>query len=465
MGERQHYDTVVIGAGTAGAIAAIAAARTGAKTLIIEQYGSIGGILSTGMTLLGASDAEGYKALGGIAEELFDRLIHLGGGTETSIDPRYGSVTGHDPELAVLTLMEMAQEAGVDFLLHTFMAEVLMDGRKITGIKVAHKGGLEVITGECFVDCTGDADLVARADGEFTFGRESDGMTQPVSALFRVGNVDLEKVWVYLENNPEELEVPDTFTGSAQTIEYLRNTPGAHFHAFGKLTTKARQAGEYDIPRSGAGISTMPGRNEVTVNMTRIHGIDGTNPDDITKAEIESQKQILQGMRFLKKYVPGFEHAHIISRPYQIGVRETRHIKGKYILNRDDILNGRDFDDQIGRGAYPLDVHDIKSNTEVMGRVVQGDSVTLMRIQRSYGIPMRCLIPKSVDNVVVGGRSISATHEAAGSIRGQAVCMVTGHAAGTIAAMAATQQKLPKELNVTEVQDKLRSQNAIIERE
>jgi glycine/D-amino acid oxidase-like deaminating enzyme len=461
---RGDYDVVVAGGGTAGAIAAIASARTGAKTLLVEQYGNIGGILNLGMAFLGSSDHEGYKALGGIGGDLLDRLIALDGGTNITVDSLFGSVAGQDPELTKLTLVEMAQEAGVEFLLHTFVADVLMDKSRIKGIMVANKGGLEIITAKAFVDCTGDADLTARANGQFTFGRQGDSLTQPVSSIIRVGGVELDKIWDYLDSHPEDMSTPDGWSGASYNVGYLRNTPGATVEGFRKLIVKAQEAGDYDIPRDRLGINTFPNRNEVTVNITRVHGIDGTNPDDITRAEIETQKQTSQVIRFLRKYVPGFESARIIASPYQVGVRESRHIKGTYTLDKDDVLSGRNFDDQIGRGAYPLDVHDVKPGAEVLGNSVGGGGVTLWKINQSYGIPARCLVPIGVDNVTVGGRSISATHEAAGSVRGQAVCMVTGHAAGTMAAMAALKNIEPGNLPIYELQSTLKLQNAILER-
>lgn len=460
----RDYDVVVAGAGTAGAIAAIAAARTGAGTLVVEQYGSVGGILATGMALLGSSDYEGYRALGGIGGELQDRLAASGGGTGITVDSLYGSVAGHDPEMTKLTLLKMAIESGVDFLLHTFVADVLMDGKRIKGLLVANKGGLEIIRAKCFVDCTGDADLTALAGGAYTFGREQDSLTQPVSAIFRVGGVDLDRMWDYLDENPDEMGAPEGYSGESYDVGYLRNTPGSTMEGFHKLITKGREAGDYTLPKDGLAVVTLPNRGEVTINVTRVHGIDGTNPDDITRAEIETQKQTIETMRFLRKYVPGFEKARLIASPYQVGIRETRHITGAYTLTKEDILEGRSFDDQIGRGAYPLDVHDVKPGVEVFGHQVKGSGVTLWKINKSYGIPARCLIPRGVDNLTVGGRSISATHEAAGSIRGQAVCMVTGHAAGTMAAMAALENVGPSELNHGTLQEKLRSQKAIIER-
>jgi hypothetical protein len=462
---RGEYDVIVSGAGTAGAIAAIAAARTGAKTLTIDQYGSIGGVLALGQSLLGTSDADGYMALGGIGGELFNRLIPADGGTVTTVDPLNGSVAGQAPELTKLTLLEMAEEAGVHFLLHAFMVDVAMEGLRVRGVLVAHKGGLEIITGKCFVDCTGDADLTARAHGEFTFGREQDGLMQPVTSVFRVGGVNVEKIWDHLETHPEDMSRPEGWSGDGYSVEYLRRTPGATLYGFAGLIARAKAAGEYPIPRDRFGLFTLPGRDEVGINLTRVHGIDGTNPDDITRAEVETQKQTIHAMRFLRKYVPGFEAAHLISTPFQVGVRETRHIKGTYTLTQEDVLGGRDFEDQIGRGAYPLDVHDVKPGVGVLGKVVKGEGVTLWKIQKSYGIPARCLVPKGVDNVTVGGRSISATHEAAGSVRGQGVCMVTGHAAGTMAALAALGNTLPGQLSTSHLQSVLRSQNVILARD
>lgn len=461
---REKYDVVIVGGGTSGAIAGIAAARTGAKALLVEQYGSLGGIVTLGMSFKGINDGEGQKALGGIGEELIERARNMNGATVVSSHPRHGSIMGQDPEAMKMMLMEMVKESGLHLLFHSFLVDALMEGNKIQAIRVANKSGLEVIPAKSFVDCTGDSDLVVRAGGEFFYGREDDALTQPVSSIFRVGGVDLKATWKYLEENPGDLETPEGYVGNEYSVEKFRDLPGVGVEGFRSLIEKARKAGDYNIPRDKFGFNPYPDRNVVTINITRIHGIDGTNPDDVTRAEIETQLQMLESIRFLRKYVPGFEDCYVVSSPFQVGIRETRHIRGGYSLTKADVMNGRNFDDQIGRGAYPLDIHDVHQNTEVLGKKVEGGGVSLFKINRSYGIPLRCLIPRGIDNLVVGGRGISATHEAAGSVRGQSVCMATGHAAGTSAALASKLDCNFTQIPVLELQSILKDQKVVINR-
>jgi FAD dependent oxidoreductase len=461
---REGYDVVVVGGGTAGAIAGIAAARTGARTLLVEQYGTLGGVLTLGMSLKGVNDGEGHKALGGIGEELIERARAMNGATAVTAHPRHGSIMGQDPEAMKLKLIEMVKQSGLSLLLHSFVVDARLDRQRIQGIRVANKAGLEFVPAKCFVDCTGDGDLAARAGASFVYGREGDGLAQPVSAIFRVGGVELDRTWAYLDEHPEDFETPEGYNGDEYSVEKFRSKPGVGVAGFRSLIRKARAAGDHTIPRDDMGFNPLPGRREVTVNITRVHGIDGTDPDDLTRAEIESQLQILESLRFLRKYVPGFEDCYVVSNPFQVGIRETRHIRGAYVLTKEDVVTGRDFDDQVARGAYPLDIHDVNERAQKRGGKVDGGGTDLSKIDRSYGIPARCLVPTGVDNLLVAGRAISATHAAAASARGQPVCMATGHAAGTIAALAAKRDCAPAALDIREIQSVLATQNQVIER-
>jgi FAD dependent oxidoreductase len=462
MRARPETDVIVCGGGTAGAIAAIASARTGARTLLIDQYGRVGGMASTGMSFLGVSDAGGRRALGGVGAELFERLTQIGAAFADRPDKQVGSVTVADPLILQQVLLSMLLEAGVQFLLHTFCADALVEGRRACGVVVANKAGLEIIPARAIVDATGDGDIAARAGARFILGREQDAAMQPVTRIFRVGNVDIEEMFAYLRQHPEEMDLPGGWDGgAAYTAEDLDAT-SIVMDAFPSLVAAARAAGELTVSRDRIGVETSPARGVVTINATRVHDVDGTDPDALSRAAVETERQMFEVFQFLKRRVPGFGRARLQDAAYQVGVRETRHILGEYVLTLDDVLAGQDFPDSVARGAYPVDLHDLRAGAQVLGARVGGSGVTLRAIQRAYGIPIRSLVPTGVDGIVVAGRAISASHEAAGSVRGQAVCMATGHAAGVIGAMSARAETAPRHIEVQDVQATLTAQHAIL---
>lgn len=462
MRTRPEVDVLVCGGGTAGAIAAIAAARTGARTVLVEQYGRIGGMTSAGMSFLGVSDAGGRRALGGIGADVFARLTGMGAAFADRPDKQVGSVTVADPLAMQHVLLTMLVEAGVQFLLHTFCADVLAEGSRVHGIIAANKAGLQLVPARVTVDATGDGDIAARAGARFVLGRAADAAMQPVTRIFRVAGVDVVEMFAYLRQNPEEMDLPDRWQGGSDyTVEDLE-APSVVMDAFPALVAQARAAGELTVPRDRIGIETGPVPGVVTINATRMPGIDGTDPDALSRAEVETQRQMFEVFQFLRRRVPGFRRAWLLDSSPQVGVRETRHILGGYVLTLDDVLSGRDFPDTVARGAYPVDLHDVRAGADVLGGTVGGAGVTLRKIDRAYGIPYRCLVPDGLDAIVVAGRAISATHEAAGSVRGQAVCMATGHAAGTIAALSASAASLPRSLDVIDVQATLAGQAAIL---
>jgi hypothetical protein len=459
---RPEVDVVICGGGTAGAIAAIAAARTGARTLLVEQYGRVGGMVVAGMSFLGVSDAGGRRALGGIGAELLQRLVALGAAFADRPDKQVGSVTVADPQALQRALLSMLSECGVTFLLHTFCVDVVMEGHRVRGIVVANKRGLELLPGRAFVDATGDADIAARAGAQFVLGRGADGSMQPVSRIFRVAGVDVAEMFAYLRRHPQEMSLPDRWEGGADYGLEDLGAPSVVMDAFPALVASARAAGELTVPRDRIGVETGPVPGVVTINATRVQGVDGTNPDALSRAEIETQLQMYEVFDFLRRRVPGFRDAWLVDTTPQVGVRETRHIVGDYVLTLEDVLAGRDFPDAVARGAYPLDLHDPAAGASVLNEQVGGGGVTLRKIARSYGVPLRCLIPAGLEAMLVAGRAISASHEAAGSVRGQAVCMATGHAAGTVAALSARSNTLPRLLDVAEVQRVLTDQGAVL---
>ncbi|HKX17679.1 MAG TPA: FAD-dependent oxidoreductase [bacterium] len=462
MRVRPEVDVLVCGGGTAGAVAAIAAARTGARTLLVEQYGTVGGMASAGMSFLGVSDGGGQRALGGIGAELFERLTGAGAAFEDRPDKQVASVTVADPVALQQTLLEMLLDAGVKFLLHTFCVDAVIEGPRVRGILAANKGGLETVLAQVVVDATGDADVAARAGARFILGRAGDGLVQPVTRIFRVCDVDVDEMLAYLRAHPTEMDLPEGWDGGAYTAEDLE-AQSVVMDAFPSLVAAARQAGEWSVPRDRIGVETGPVPGVVTVNATRVHGVDATDPDGLSRAEIETQRQMFEIIRFLRRRVPGFRRTRLLDSAYQVGVRESRHIAGDYVLTLDDVLAGRDFPDAVARGAYPLDLHDLRPGAEVLGARVGGGGVTLRRIEHSYAIPLRCLLPAGLDGLVVAGRAISATHEAAGSVRGQAVCMATGHAAGTIAALSAAAAMAPRRVSVAAACETLRAQHAVLD--
>lgn len=441
---RSRADVVVVGAGPAGIAAAVASARQGASTVLVERFGSVGGNLTAGLVgpCMTSYSLDGSQQLiTGVFDELITRMAGQGLALHPSQVPAgspysgfisYGhdKVTPFDPEGIKLVAAEMLLEAGVELLLHTTFLRPLLDGDRIAGVMVASKSGIEAIEADVVVDCSADADVAAAAGVKTEYGRESDGLTQPMTLFFRVGQVDDEVVERYVAEHPEDIR------------------------PFASLVDRAREAGEFTVPRRGIGLYKTLEDGVWRINTTRILGRNGTDVGDLTAAEVEGRRQVTELMRFFRGWLPGFERAILIDTAATIGVRETRRIVGAYTLTLDDLSSGTAFDDVIALCGYPVDIH---SPTDAGGGVAEN-----IPTANAYQIPYRSLLPVGCEQLLVAGRSVSATHEALGAIRVMPPAFAMGQAAGTAAAMAADGGGLVRDVDIAALQQNLLTAGAYL---
>ncbi|WP_290799052.1 FAD-dependent oxidoreductase [Flavihumibacter sp. UBA7668] len=436
-------EVLVVGAGPAGLGAAIAAARNGARVLLLERYGFLGGNLTIAMVnpMFTFHDIMGKQVIRGIAGELVDRLVQLKSsqGHVTDLTFDNASMTPFDPEGMKYLLFEMVKEAGVELLLHTWAVGVTKEGEKVTGVIIENKSGRQIICPQYIIDCSADADIVAMAKSPFVKGRKEDGAMQPVTLFFRIGGINVADLRKWMKNNRELLK-------DSPTDEEIDSSEALAFLGLKELVKMGMENGEF--PKDAAPrilFYQLPMEGQIAVNATRLQGIDGTNAADLTRAEIETRVQAWEIHKFLQKYVGGFEHSFIVDTGVQVGVRETRHIIGDYELTEEDVLSNRAFEDGIACGTFAIDIHPPEGENQVF--TGSGKAV--------YEIPYRSLLPKGLNNVLVAGRAISATHNAFGSARVMATCMGIGQGAGVAIASIVKDQRSTREVNTAFVRKQL----------
>lgn len=436
-----EYDVLVVGGGNAGCAAAIAAARHGAKTLLVERYGFLGGTATAAMVGPWMTFHSGSERIvGGIAQEIVERLVRMGGspGHIRDSSDYVATITPFDPELHKALLFEMMKEAGVTLLLHAYATGAIVEENVVRGATFATVGGERSYYGKTVIDSTADA-FVAAFAGVPTQQGDARGKVQPASLMFRLSHVDLGKLSTYVRMHPEQMRT------SLKTHE---RTPGSLTAVAGlyALWERARAEGVVDIPREVVSFFISPYPDEVTVNMTRVVDVDPLDPGDLTRAEVESRLQVMQLVEFFRKYVPGFENARLAATGAQVGIRESRRIVGRYTLTRDDVLAGRKFDDAVACSAYPIDIHNPSGSGTTTHRLSEGES---------YEIPYRCMVPVNREHLLVAGRCISTTHEALASTRLTPTVMTLGQAAGTAAALARRRRVNVADVDVAELRKTL----------
>ncbi len=440
-------DVCVVGGGPSGVAAALSAARNGAKTLLIERFGFLGGNATAAQVPAFAPFSDRTRAIvRGIGWEVMTEMQRRIG--RPVPDPNEYKVPQDlarmdwvpiDVERLKVLYDELCAKAGVEVLFHTQVPEILRVGDGITGLVLANKDGLTCAEASVFVDATGDADLAARAGCPFEQGDE-EGNTQGMTLCFTVANGNREAY-----------------------LSYVYRT-GDGFLA--RLVLEARNAGDFDLP--DASLVGLSFKNDTVAgaNMGHVYGYRSTEARSVSAAEQEGRRVVQKLLPFLRQYVPGQEHLFLVSTGPAIGVRESRRIVGDYRLTLDDYLNCRTFPDDIARNAYFIDLHALTTAEAARAKQIsdaRGSNSQSLPPGKSHGIPYRCLLPQGVKNLLVAGRSLSADRSVQGAARVMPVCFALGEAAGLAATMALQEAGNVRAISVPALRKLLQTQGAWLE--
>ncbi|MBQ7623238.1 MAG: FAD-dependent oxidoreductase [Bacteroidales bacterium] len=446
-------DLLVVGGGPSGVCAAVAAARSGVKVLLADSGNCLGGMGTKGLVgpFMTCYDAAGERMIiRGLFEEIVDRLVAAGAaihpskirqGTEFTawIKEGHDHCTPFDPEELKKVYDRICAEAGVKVLFHSVFAYPVMKGRRITGAVLLTPSGFERVKARMVIDATGDGTVAYRAGAPCVFGDPENGRVQPASLFFRINNVDTDRL-------------------IADVVPHLpefRRVNGVSYRCLHWRVAEAEANGEWDLARKSVNIWRSVEKDQWVINCTRIHGVDATNAESLTAAEVEGRRQVEELMNFFHKYVPGCEKATLMGTGSTMGVRESRHVHGDFVLPVSDLIEGVVPDDNILLSANSIDVHG------AMGGPAGG---LYMPIKKNlYGIPYRCLIPRDVEGLLLAGRCISADSPAAGAIRVMPPAMAIGQAAGTAAALCLKNGASPAALDYQELRRALLAQKVCLD--
>ena len=436
-------DVIVVGAGPAGLMAAIASARRGADTLLVESNGFLGG----GMGALNSNFVNGTHnivtgecVIKGIPAEFVDRMVAEG------VSPGYvvlssghGILPFHD-EMIKFLADDMVREAGVKVLFHTVGAGVVVEDNAVKALVVFNKSGRQEIPARVVIDATGDGDVAAAAGAPLEMADLEE--LQMHTLMFKLSHVDMEKIIWYSHEHPGTVSFTPDHQGAFGFRDIIR-----------QVNEEAEQRGEappFSRPIVIALSTLVPGEYWMLMTDVPAIGVDG---EGLSELEFKSRDQVRRAFEGLKAHIPGFESAHLSCIAPRVGVRETRRITGDYVLTRDDIVQGREFPDVVCRMSHHIDLH----NNMKRGHT----TIPLETPRGEYDVPYRCLVAKGVEGLLVAGKCVSTDHEAWGAMRIQANCLMTGQAAGVAAALAVKHGLTPRKLGVKELQNTLAGMGAL----
>lgn len=452
----KEFDVVVLGAGPGGLAAALAAARNGAKVLLAEKNGFLGGNMAIGLPLLGFLDKDGKKVIGGIADEFMKdmaayKTAYGNAASDHKVCPMHNSVTLYDHELFKIVALHKVMEAGIEVLFHTDIEAVNVENAQLKEITLRGKGWKIYVKAKAFIDASGDGDMAYLTGASYEKGQKDTGVLQPPTMMFTLAGVDIDRTIDYLAANPDQMERSKTIDcASGYDADFFRSDPNFVMVAMRKLFSELRSQGKMPVNRENIIVinSLLPG--QVHMNCTRHLGTDGSDVFSVTKAEIEGYLQIEKFVETLHQHVPGFENCYISHIFPALGIRESRRFSGIRQLTEEDVVNGVFNDETIGIGSYCVDIH-------------AGDGLsTIFTKIPAYGIPYGITVSDEIEGLMFAGRCASMDAVAMSSARVMPICMAIGEAAGVGAALAVKQNISPRDVDVAQVRQILLDAGAIL---
>lgn len=399
----EHCDVCVVGGGSAGVAAACSAARSGARVFLVERYGFLGGIGTGGIlgTICGLyTSGPRPRPLPTWFGWTVVRNLLLREAAYRSLF-RKTALVHYDPEWLKIIYDELLAEAGVKLLLHALATEVVRRGDRMVSVTIATRGETIQLSANVFVDTTGDAELCSRA-GLATLCGDERGGVQPGTLVFRMAGVDVQTA---------------LRLGRGMLNEQMKSDS---------------ESGYFALPYTGGSFYATTNKGEVVVNVTRVLGVNGTHPEELTKGEIQGRRQVQEYVRWFRERWQGFEHAYLSAAGVQLGLRETRRIIGRSQLLADGIRAGQRVESDLAIAAWPIEIHSSEGD---------GTRVEWLPDDCTYGIPLGAAVPRELTNVLVAGRCLSATREAMASSRVIGTCYSVGEAIGAVASRRARDQR------------------------